>query len=291
MVTRLEFAQMPALVPQYLRILVGRKKGLQPGASIPRIEAVARGVRATPERLAAFRRVCAVAGAGTMPPTFPQILVTPLHTAMLTSPAFPLPILGLVHVRNTIVAYRPIPDDAALDLNCHVEGHREVEKGIEVDLVTEATLDGATVWESVASVLVRKSARRGEERKPAAVPTPGGEPGRARSVVWKLGANLGRVYARVAGDYNPIHQYAVTARLFGFPRAIVHGMWSLARCLAEVEDELPRGPSRIEAAFKRPVLLPSRVLFTSGRDSQGVVFELRSPDGAKPHLAGRVTGT
>ena len=51
--------------------------------------------------------------------------------------------------------------------------------------------------------------------------------------------DIGRRYGAVSGDRNPIHLYPLTARLFGFRRAIAHGMWTKARCLAALEGRLP----------------------------------------------------
>ena len=52
---------------------------------------------------------------------------------------------------------------------------------------------------------------------------------------WKAPADIGRQYAKVSGDYNPIHLSAVSAKLFGFPTAIAHGLWNKARTLAALE--------------------------------------------------------
>ena len=72
---------------------------------------------------------------------------------------------------------------------------------------------------------------------------------------WRLPGDLGRRYAAVSGDHNPIHLYALTAKAFGFPRQIAHGMWSKARCLAALDGRLPDAVT-VEVAFKKPVLLP-----------------------------------
>ena len=50
-----------------------------------------------------------------------------------------------------------------------------------------------------------------------------------------LAKDLGRRYAAISGDYNPIHLGALSAKLFGFKQAIAHGMWSKARCLAALD--------------------------------------------------------
>ena len=103
---------------------------------------------------------------------------------------------------------------------------------------------------------------------------------------WQLGGDLGRRYAAVSGDHNPIHLYGLTAKAFGFPRQIAHGMWSKARCLAALDGRLPEAVT-VDVAFKKPVLLPGRVLFASARRDGGYAFALSRPRDGKPHLLGR----
>ena len=65
-------------------------------------------------------------------------------------------------------------------------------------------------------------------------------------------------------------------------------MWTKARCLAQLEPRLPSSFT-VEAAFKRPILLPGKVEFASDADAAGAIaFAVRDPTGT-PHLAGRVT--
>lgn len=100
-----------------------------------------------------------------------------------------------------------------------------------------------------------------------------------RSVVWRVPEDTGRRYARLAGDFNPIHQHAVAARLFGFKHAIVHGMYTLARGAAECADDLPAAPFTLECTSKRPVFLPSTVVFEARRGADDAVsFQVRSGD-------------
>ena len=90
----------------------------------------------------------------------------------------------------------------------------------------------------------------------------------------------------MSGDHNPIHLYALTAKAFGFPRQIAHGMWSKARCLAALDGRLPDAVTT-EVAFKKPVLLPGTVTFGSARHADGYAFALARPKDGKPHLLGR----
>jgi hypothetical protein len=97
---------------------------------------------------------------------------------------------------------------------------------------------------------------------------------------WRPGGDLGRRYGAASGDRNPIHLHPLTARLFGFPRAIAHGMWTVARCLAE--HGTPEAVT-VRAEFRAPVPLPGTVTY----GAEGGRFELRGPDG-RLHLSGEV---
>src|SRR5262249_2708376 len=108
-------------------------------------------------------------------------------------------------------------------------------------------------------------------------------PGR---VTWRLGGDVGRRYAAVSGDHNPIHLYPLTAKALGFPRQIAHGMWSLARCVAPLENRLPDAVT-VEAAFKKPILLPGTVAFGQDPGADGIAFALTSPRNGAPHVVGR----
>jgi hypothetical protein len=72
---------------------------------------------------------------------------------------------------------------------------------------------------------------------------------------WKAPADIGRRYARVSGDYNPIHLSALTAKLFRLPQAIAHGLWNRAQPCRP--GRTPAGPDRDRRRIQ-PVRLPSR---------------------------------
>ena len=91
--------------------------------------------------------------------------------------------------------------------------------------------------------------------------------------------------ARVSGDRNPIHLHGWSAKLFGMPRPIAHGMWLKARCLAELEPTLPDAFS-VDVRFKLPLFLPAQVAF-GVQDGGG--FEVRDASSGKPHLSGTIS--
>ena len=99
--------------------------------------------------------------------------------------------------------------------------------------------------------------------------------------------DIGRRYGEVSGDRNPIHLHKLTAKMFGYPRAIAHGMWTKARCLAAFEGRLPDAFT-VDVRFKMPVLLPATVGFAAAPDGAGWRFELFGARNGKPHLEGTV---
>jgi hypothetical protein len=239
--------------------------------------------RVDTDRLAAYARVCGFTLRRTLPVTYPHMLAFPLHLKLMTDPAFPFPAIGLVHIYNRITQHRPIGADEPLSLRVHAEPIEPHPKGRQVSVITEGRVGEELVWEEVSTNL-----RRGGEHPEATAPEVASAKALPVTATWKLPGDLGRRYAGVSGDYNPIHIHPLTARLFGFPSAIAHGMWTKARCLAALESGLPDAYT-VEVAFKRPILLPAKVAFAEAPVAGGATsFGVRSAQQDAPHLDGLV---
>ena len=260
---------VPPDIPLW-RAALHRGAGIAPGQSIPPL--LARAAR-IPGDAEAYRRVCGFAAADPLPPTWPAVAARGLQLAVMTAASFPLPVLGIVHVRQQIRWTRPLAADEPLAACCRVEGHRVVRGGGEVDLHTDVTAGAEVVWSAVTTILSRAipgdGVRRPRPELPIFVPT--------RTATWTLPADHGRTYAAVSGDWNPIHVHPLTARMFGFRRPIMHGWWLLARALAELGDDLPRAGS-LDVRFFAPVALPGAVSFAAGPDEDGTVIVLQAPE-------------
>ena len=257
------------------------------GGEIPEIELTLAGVRAKPEAVAAYDRVCGFALRDSLPPTYPHILAFPLHMAVMADGSFPFGAVGLVHLENRIAQRRPVGIGEELTLSVRPTPLRPHAKGRTFSLVTEARAGEELVWES-ESTMLRRGDGSGEAAKKSygeRTPDEGADP--TASAEWKLGGDLGRRYAAVSGDRNPIHMHALTAKPLGFPAAIAHGMWTKARCLAALESRLP-DHFTVDVAFRRPILLPGRVEFGSDTRSEEIDFFVRDAKKHTPHLEGSV---
>ncbi|MBM7770940.1 acyl dehydratase [Actinokineospora baliensis] len=208
--------------------------------------------------------------------TYPHVLAFPLQVKLMTDADFPYPLIGTVHVANRITQHRPLLVTDTLDLSVHVENRRPHPKGTQFDMIAQAHTGGTLVWNSTSTYL-----RRGPG---SGTPHPRDDTPLPPTAHWQVPADTGRRYAQVSGDRNPIHLHPLTARPFGFPRAIAHGMWTKARCLAALEGKLP--PTyEVDVRFQLPLLLPA----TPTLHTDGTHFQLRNPRNDKPHLTGTIT--
>lgn len=289
----------PSILPLYARAAAPLIPGasLLPflpggGGEIPEIELELIGVKADPDAVAAYARVCGFTLRDQLPPTYPHVLAFPLHMALMADGRFPFGAVGLVHVENRIEQHRPLGLGEELTLRARPTALAPHPKGKTFTIVTEArSSSGELAWESTTTILRRgkgdPEAKGGAEFEALDPETPG-------SAEWKLGGDLGRRYAAVSGDRNPIHMHALTARPLGFPAAIAHGMWTKARCLAALEARLPDAFA-VEVRFRKPILLPARVEFASAQDQDSargkgeIEFAVRDAKRATPHLDGLIT--
>lgn len=269
----------------YSRAVLGAITG-KSGTELPALELVMRDVKIDRNNLAAYNRVCNFAQKETLPVTYPFVLAFPLHMEVITDPAFPYAAMGLVHIQNSITQHRPIAASESFSIQVRPANLRPHDKGMQFDILTTLTANNEVVWESVSTML-RRGGGSGSESKAAPKPASASTAISAPIVQWSLPADLGRRYGAASGDRNPIHLYAFTAKLFGFPRAIAHGMWSKARCLAALDGRLPDAFT-VDVQFKLPVLLPAKVSFNSEQDAAGLSFSLSDAKSGKPHLAGTI---
>jgi hypothetical protein len=207
-----------------------------------------RTVRIDADHLARYAHVCGFTLRDTLPATYPHVLAFPLHMDLLAHAPFSA--VGVVHIANRIVQHRPISLGEELELRVSAGPFRPHRRGRTFDFISEAYVDGQLVWEDVSTNLKKGE---GEDVKPTdAFEDP------PVTAHWKLPDDLGRRYAAVSGDHNPIHLHGLAAKALGFPRAIAHGMWTKSRCLAALR---PPDAFEAEVRFKKPILLPSQVTF------------------------------
>ncbi|MBO0853385.1 MAG: dehydratase [Nocardia sp.] len=238
------------------------------------------GVRVDAEHLAAYCRATGLRFGDHLPLTYPFVLTFPMVMQMLVARDFPFPAVGAVHAENLIERTREISMSEPLDIRAHVENLREHPKGLLVDAVSEIQVGRELVWRQVSTFLhQQKTSLSGgpkPEPKPEQVPPP---------PLRTLRVDQGMIhrYAAASGDRNPIHMSGLSAKAFGFPRSIAHGMWSAAATLGVVEGRVP-AKTGYAVKFGKPILLPAKVNVYADRTAQGWDLSLKHPKKGYPHL-------
>lgn len=274
-----------------------------PAAKLPPVAYRVRGIRADGERLRDYEKLVGERATDSLPAGFLHILAFPVATAVMVRPDFPAPLLGMVHLANAVSVLHPVPVAADLEVTAWVQDLRPHRRGAQLDVVAEVrVLDdvgnaGEVSWRGVSTYLAKGSflAGKPDGGDDARLANAADESQAAPHILWTLPAGVGRDYAAVSGDRNPIHMSAISAKAFGFPRAIAHGMYTAARALADVGAT--RG-DRFDwtVEFAKPVLLPGKVALTFASESDGdrnerppgVTFIGRYPKTGKVNFSGRV---
>lgn len=268
--------------------LAGRVPGLPGGGGpLPSATRSLQGVTVDADRLRSLRELTSDHAAA-LPLLAPHLLAFPLHMAAMTSGDFPFPAMGTVHLDNLVQRTRPIAVDEPLDLEVSFAGAFPHKKGALYQIITTASTGGELVWREVSTMLA-PGGKPTTTDEPAPLALPAGDAPEAASVTaLALGDDLGRRYGAVSGDRNPIHLHPLTAKLFGFPRAIAHGMWTASRLAAtKAVSDVPN--ASLAVRFEKPLLLPAKPEIAEWADDRGTAFVVRSADGKKIHARALLT--
>jgi acyl dehydratase len=278
--TRTELDSAPSMPALFAKAAVTSRGR---GGDLPDTRLARSGVEVDGQELAAYNRVCGFDLSDVLPPTYPHLLAFPLQLALMSDRAFPLGLPGLVHARNLIEVLRPIGADEPLDLEVWAERLARHRSGATADLCTSVSVAGEEVWRGRSTYLGR-GAKAPEGAPDADVEVRVGELGRP-AATWRVPDDAGRRYAKVSGDVNPIHLSRLTAKAFGFKKAIAHGMWVKARALAAIANRLPEAMS-VDVGFRKPLFLPSTVTFSTTQAGGGWDFAVRNARTEAEHLVG-----
>ncbi|GAB3582331.1 MaoC family dehydratase [Calidifontibacter terrae] len=283
MTRTIELSATPTLGPMLAK--AAATGFIRKGRALPDVRVVQHDLRIDQNALAAYDQVCGFPVTHLVSSTYLHVLVFPLQVTLMADKEFPFPLLGSVHLTNTITQHRRVDALEVLDLEVTVENLRPHFRGAQADLIGRIRVGDEVVWEEVSTYLFRGQKVPGEvPPKPQEV-----EPIDGPGIVWPLTADLGRRYAAVSGDVNPIHMHPLTAKALGFPTTIVHGMWSKSRMLAAVENRLPEAYT-IHVEFKKPVLIPGKVRFIARETpAGGWDLALRAARKDSVHAVGTIT--
>lgn len=256
----MSLAKQPAILPLYMACLLKKAEYHIEHQTIQGLTLNFEGCVIDKSRLEKFKRFYNISENGRcVPPAFLYLLVFRPQLKFLLNKSLPFPVMGLVHMFNDIIVHQTIDIDDKLDIDISVKDFSVSKKGKELTLHTTVQRQGELVWESFSGYLFpTKRKVRKSSTSPASVAFIS-----TFTKKWDLPANLGRRFALLSGDANPIHTYKLAAKLFGFKQAIAHGMCMAIKSSCQVQDlrSDQRPLKRLYVEFKKPVFLPNSVYF------------------------------
>lgn len=286
------FKSLPKMHTTYANVIKSlipaRDKPIDDNA-LPKITYRVENLVIDEQNLDEYRKVCGFVNDGRVPATYFAVLSQTLQMNMMAQDDFPFAMLGLVHIFNEVRQHRAVFDSETLAMSVQLTNLQPHDKGQQFDFATQVFADDKLVWEGVSTYLSRQKKPKTDTAKtdtPKADITP---PDMENATLIEVPEDMGRRYAFVSGDFNLIHLHPLSARAFGFPKAIAHGMWSKAKCLAMLGKEGNLPPAfACQVAFKQPIFLPSKVAFVADDKDNACQFIMASPDGGRVHLTGDV---
>ncbi len=279
----MEFHRRPSIAACMLRGL-HRRPGLSKARGFPPLRARWTGHRINRRHLAEFLRLTGLASDQDVSLLYLHVLGFPLQMAILTHPAFPIPLWSALQIRNHLLRHGPIAEDAALDLETAVAGQRILDKGAEVDLHTTVRAGKEVAWEGLTTVYYRgRFGEAGAMSPLSRAPEVAGEV-RAR---WHTPPGGGWRFGRLTGDYNGVHWSRRYARMFGFRRNFEHPQRALGQCMARLRARCAAEGERLDAWLKGPVYYDSDVSLRVTAEPDGAVFALNVEGDDRPAIVGR----
>ncbi|WP_035281152.1 MaoC/PaaZ C-terminal domain-containing protein [Brevibacterium album] len=251
-----------------------------PQAERRRIEFVA-----DPQRVAEFCRVVGEPVGNTVPVTCLHAEAFGASLELMSRPDFPLPLIGMVHLANSVTQHRPVEVGETVVAEVWIVELRAHPKGTEVVVTVRFEVAGEMRVEETSTMLAKGITLEGAA--PAAdARRKDFTPPEAPTQRWRFTGADASAYARVSGDRNPIHLSAAAAKAFGFPARIAHGMHTAARALAAAQ--VRTRPFSWEVEFASPVLLPGTVSVRMRNLPAETVTEVWSPKKGRPHMFSRI---
>jgi acyl dehydratase len=288
----LHFNEKPANGMAMFKMALPRA-GFDPAVGLPNIQAHWHGAKANQESLGKYFSTLDIKPTDYLPISYPHVMAGTMHMNMLSHKAFPIRLLGALHLKNRIVQYRPVMNNEAVDIDATLGDYRLTDNGVEFDFVTDVSVDGELIWQETSIYLVRgkfggkenPSLEKSFELKSLTDP----------SVVhsWNIPKNRGKQYAKISGDYNPIHMSPLAAKMFGFKRDIAHGFGVMAQAMEysnAVNDLVAKGKSvQVDVVFKGPVFLNSDVSIRQDVEQASERYDVYCENNSRPNICLAVT--
>lgn len=286
-------ARLDTIPQMLLPVMLTLRRGNPPVKETFSLEKTFENVVLDTDNIKQYSAFCGFQNSSDFPVTWLYLLAQRAQIAMMRDGKFPLAAPGMVHLTNSLEMVQKPDLTQPVTLTSFVT----IEGKPSGSLFPQFRVE---VWQASTLVAVCKSgyiAKRGGGGKSVSKgATPKEESAsRADFSTLKDGgkivmpSGIGWDYAKVSGDFNPIHISGVMAKAFGLPGKLAHGWYSVSMFASVIERIKNMSVRKIEVQFQKPVLLPNTVALEYRDDGQAqTMFRITSVDKSTVHLLGTV---
>lgn len=206
-----------------------------------------------------------------LPPSFLFNLAYRHLGQLLAQAMFPSKLMGLIHLSSEYHLHEAIDWSTMFDLKLAMKTCNQSEKGLVYQINIELIQDDVVRLKCENTILDKDKNYQGKQ-----VPKATDNFQLATLASNKLTAKLARSYAKLSGDYNPIHLFSISAKLLGMKRAVMHGMYNLHWSLTQLDNI--SSYRKISAQFNRPCYLPKHVALAKVEQNEYGLFSNNQKD-------------
>lgn len=278
-----EYRSRPSALAYMSRAMLSGRRA-RPTLRLPELIVRWRDVRAVSRDVDEVCALAEQARSDFLPFLYFHIVGFRLQMALLTHPAFPVPIWRMLQVRNSLVQRVPVHRSASVDFELALAAIRTFEKGMEADVSMKVSESGELVYESLNTFYARGAFGPASASRAPSPPEPGG----AAVASWVTPRHAALRFARLTGDYNPLHLSDFYARRLGFGRASLHAQRVLGACVARLPAFDWQARCRMEVWIKGPVPYGAAVSLRASTQTHAVDFGLWTQLDPRPAIVARV---
>ena len=199
-----------------------------------------------------------------LPLTYIYIIAQRALLHLMLHKDFTIAVPGIVHISNEILLNPEFSVNEEFEIKSSI--HVPVKEGsLFPTAIIQFYQNGIEVAKNVSNYIAKRKSTQKRSKREVNESTFGVP---SFNENWFVKKSVGKSYAHLSNDKNPIHTSKLFAKIAGFKRPIAHGWYSVSRSVSTAEKQSEREFKTLHVAFSKPIYLPSNVqLELNGSDN------------------------
>jgi acyl dehydratase len=218
-----------------------------------------------------------------IPLSYFYLISQSVQLQLMTKKSFPLPIPGMIHLESKITQYADVDESEALTIESKID-IKNKETGSLTPVFIESYYQNKIKVVEIESLYLVKRRSKKKTRNRKENPITDNDDPNWLAASWKISKKDSSHYAKISGDFNPIHIITPIAWLFGFKGRIIHGWYCASKAVAKIESETEMPVKSIHVNFLRPLRIATKAKFEF-RLSSDRNFQFRIKRDQEEHFA------